>query len=666
MRIKCIIMWVILLVLMATGVMAAPEDNIKPDDLMHNDGHVVLDWDRFKEVTNWDKRAAAVDDDDFVIPWNEVRDLFDIKVEGVDAAELKLPWKEFKTLLEWSIKQKEQGEDNGAKPPVPWLITSAQYEASDVSRDGALFTATFKIEILDADGWKHIPILPGNVAARDAKLPDGAHLQLMNNQYEILVKEQKTGSLEVRVDFSVAVRESAGRTTLNFPKMPSGTSVVDILIPEQDLNVTVPAAQSKLVKEVDGGTRIAVAIPATMPIDIAWERAIPEAEKVPPKLFSETRTLLSIAEGLLIGQTQVSMSVLHTPTRVMDFRVPEGVSILEVTGLNIRDWRMRDNILHVQFSQDVLGSMTLNIQYEKPTTDLKAPNALPVVTAEGVQREKGYIGIAALTNVEVESAGIKNAHQIEVKDLPAAILGMTTQPVLIGYRYVMPDFDIALNIGKHEGVDMLMTVIDTATMTYMQTFDGQRIVRVQCNVRNSRNQFLRVHMPEKSQVWSVTVNGRNSQPAKDDSGAVLIPLVRSGGAMSAFPVEIVYVEEGNPPDDDGRGVARVDLPRFAVPITHLKVALHVPEEGKYWDFEGSLRKVEQFTPLGGVSYRVEVQPAPDMQQEAVQKVQAAIRNSGASAMEIRLPVMGETYLFEKILVLDEPQYFTYHFKGLED
>jgi hypothetical protein len=35
-------------------------------------------------------------------------------------------------------------------------------------------------------------------------------------------------------------------------------------------------------------------------------------------------------------------------------------------------------------------------------------------------------------------------------------------------------------------------------------------------------------------------------------------------------------------------------------------------------------------------------------------------------MKIKLPVMGETYLFEKILVLDEPQYFTYNFKGLED
>ena len=50
---------------------------------------VVLDWDQFKQLSGFEIEAAK--EGQFVVPWKEVKDLFDLEIAGMDNAELKLP-----------------------------------------------------------------------------------------------------------------------------------------------------------------------------------------------------------------------------------------------------------------------------------------------------------------------------------------------------------------------------------------------------------------------------------------------------------------------------------------------------------------------------------------------------------------------------------------------
>ncbi|MEM7393786.1 MAG: hypothetical protein AAF492_15705, partial [Verrucomicrobiota bacterium] len=284
------------------------------------------------------------------------------------------------------------------------------------------------------------------------------------------------------------------------------------------------------------------------------------------------------------------------------------------------------------------------------------------------EREKGHIGVVALSNVEVGNDEVKGASEFDVKDLPAEILGMTTQPILLAYRYVVPDFGVSLSISKHPDVDVLLTVVDRAYLTMMMTRDGRRITKALFNVRNNRNQFLRLHLPEGAEIWSASVAGKTTQPAKDAEGRLLLPLVRSQGhgGLSAFPVELVYVETGEAPDERGRGSVKVSLPELSEPITHLMVDLYVPEDGRYRDFDGTLRKVEAFTPVGAQSPAVDIAgQVTALQQQFVAQNAVAIQAAGASPIEVQLPVSGEVFHLEKILVIKGAQWFSFNYTGLD-
>src|SRR5690606_22992601 len=113
-----------------------------------------------------------------------------------------------------------------------------------------------------------------------------------------------------------------------------------------------------------------------------------------------------------------------------------------------------------------------------------------------------------------------------------------------------------LEVTQHDDVDVLVTLLDQARATTMWTTDGRRMTSVRYQVRNNRRQYLRLALPEGAELWSASLGGRAVKPAAAADGRVLLPLVRSqslGGALAAFEVEVVYVEEGNRPDASGAG-----------------------------------------------------------------------------------------------------------------
>ncbi len=543
--------------------------------------------------------------------------------------------------------------------PVPYLITATEYVCEDMSRDGARFAASFKIDIFGKRGWQKIELLPAKVAIVSATLPKHAYLHLADGMYYVLTDQK--GEIDVELAFAVAPTESDGTFSVLFERVPSVTCSLDATFADDAIDVTVDGAQSVAASATNGTTRVAAILPDNTPISLSWEKSLPEIVQGPSEYYTETKTLVSIAEGLIVGDTRIDFTILHTPTRELRMKVPTGVSVLSLVGKGILDWREAAGELTVQLEKEVLGAYTLDIRHESSPDMTAGKVSVPVITGVGVVREKGDIGIVALTNVEVEDDTAVAAECIDVKDLSSTLTSMTTQPILLAYRYVDPEFEIGLNISKHAGVDVLMSIIDRASASVMQTLDGKRMTRVVYNVRNNRNQFLRLALPKDAELWSASVDGKPVQPAQDDEGRVLLPLSRSQGHMPAFPVEIVYAEAGDTPDAKGAGTAHIELPVCSEPIMHMTVSLHVPASGKYRNFEGPLRAVDAFTAFGHDDVQVRVQNAPNQMGQQISQLQiqgAAVRHN---AVDIKFPMTGEVYRFEKILIVKDAQWLAYDF-----
>ncbi len=632
---------------------------------------VVLTWQKFQEVL---KEREQAGEPKITLPWEEVEDLLGVAVEGMEGPELSVTWQQFRALLEWSMAQKEPPK---VELPAEFVVSSAEYEG--VLRDeGGVFELGLSINVLREEGWKRIPVLPRTVAIQSAELPEGCYLNPGANGYEILTNG--TGVIAVKLAFAVSVGEQAGAYNLNFDTVRASTSTMRLTVPEKDVKITVAGAQAVLPIETSAQeTVVGASLPSGAPVRVTWERALKEVEKAPTRLYAVTNTLVAVGEGSLTCRERIELSILHTGIRSVSLSVPADVGVLEVSGAAVQDWRVADRALDVRFAHEVLGQTSVNVVYEYTGAGAEGVVAVPVVRVPEAAREKGYLGVVAMANVEIAAGEHAGATAIDVRELPPEILNMTSQPLLLAFRYLGKAPQIALGVKKHEDVHVLLTIADSAVMTVMQTADGRRITKIVYNIRNNRNQFLRVMLPKgEPEVWTATVAGKSVRPAVDAEGRVLIPLVRSAGAaeLAAFPVEVIYVEKQSRLGDSG--TMRIDLPQADVPLTHMMVHLYLPAEGSYkkgilagTDFEGPLHWVEKFTAMRSVpSPRPDqVQPdvqAQELQQQFRQRMDDAARVKGVTPIHVDLPVRGKLFRFEKILVLDEPLWIGFRYSGWEE
>ena len=304
-------LWTLVMVVAVIGAAAAVATAGEAPAKVEGRGQITLSWEEFVKIIGYDPATRGGQGNQVLtIPWAEVETLLGVKVEKVGgAATVDLPWAEFKSLLEWSIKRKEKPT---TPPPTDYIITSTEY-AGELSAKGAKFTLTAGINVLKEKGWKRIPLLPTTVAITSVELPDGVFLNATGKTYEVIT--EKVGQIAVKIEFAVSVVEKAGINEVRFNRLSPGSCVLDLTIARENVDVKVTQAQSIVVKTEGATTKAAAAIPSGVPISIAWERALPKIETVPTKLYAETRTLISVAEGILLCRETVNFNILHTAVR---------------------------------------------------------------------------------------------------------------------------------------------------------------------------------------------------------------------------------------------------------------------------------------------------------------------------------------------------------------
>lgn len=582
------------------------------------------------------------------------------------------------TLTEF-LKLYEQTKDRTEDPKAPtsFTLSSARYTGRVVVDDdvpvSAVFRGRFRVEALQPRGhWVRVPLLPGAVAVRSATL-DGrpAPLVLEGNAYKLVT--DRRGPFVVDVEFAAAVGTQDGSTGFQFGLMPSGATEVELAVPGSEaLDFTVANAKLTSDRRVGGDRVVTATLPSSGQLSVRWQREIPEVETQEPRIYSQVDTLVGVGDGLLTARVTLQQSILFSGVDTMRARIPEGLTVLDVRGAGLRDWTVSDDrTLTAELNYAAEGSYSLTIELEKLLEGATSVE-VPVVVPLGVERSKGFVGIQPRSNVELTSGALDGAASVDVRTLPAGIVGVSGQPVLLGFKYLGETAGIPIQIGEHDEVDMLVTLLDQADATTMFTTDGRRLTSVRYQVRNNRRQFLRLSLPEGSTLWSASVGGRAVQPAVSGDGRLLIPLVRSvasGGSLAAFGVEVVYVEDGEAPSASGRGTFEATLPAADAPTTYVAWTVYAPTEAKIRGRsirDGSLRHVDSLSrPLPAAQvYEVPVDNV-GVQQAARALDQGGGLGEGAAPVSVSLPVDGQPLHFEKLLALDERLWVSFAYRGLK-
>lgn len=590
--------------------------------------------------------------------------------DELGAARVVMPWTDFETLYK-----------KGMAPDKPPEVAPHDYALSRVSFSGrvgeeaAVFTARMRIDVLKKDGWAKIPVLPGRVALRSARVGGReAPLWFDGSQYHLLTNQ--SGPTELVLEFAVGTYDNAGEQGFSFPLPRAAALEVELAVPGQGLlDFDVANAQQVTTRRQGGDQVMTALLPAQGNLAVTWRKATDDPAQpevaAEPRLYAEHHALIGVSEGVLVGSSAVHYSILHAGVETLRFSLPEDVTLLDIKGKGVGEWQVAEGggrkTVDVALNFEAEGAYSLVVDYERSIPEGGGQISIPDLQLAGVERVKGWVGVDARSNLEIDAGQTTAARTVDVRELPPAILGQTDWPVLLGFTYRKAGWQIPLEIRQHEEVDMLVTIIDQLAATTVLTPDGRRMTQVTWAMRNNRAQYLRIEMPEGAVPWSAYVGGRAVKPAKAEDGRVMIPLARSqtaGGDLARFAVELVYVEDGDQPVS-GRGSFAAQLPKADVPATAVAWTVYVPGEAKVpkRSIDGSLRRVDAYTPidLGGVSMPA---ATAQVQRQANLQFESEATAAGVQPVRVTLPVDGRPLYFEKLLVLDEALEVGFDYKGV--
>jgi hypothetical protein len=578
-------------------------------------------------------------------------------------AEVTLPWNDFKTLYD----KGQAPKDPPAVAPLAYTLDHATYTGKVVGTGDdayALLHVTIRGRMLRDNAWASVPLLSTNSALKSAKVNGQDAAIYLNNGFYTLVTNQK-GVFVAELDLAMALMTADGETGFALPLAPTGATEVSFTV-ESPEKVALSVAGGRGVVQGDVGTEhtVSAVVPSLGSLAVSWQKEVKEllAEKLQPRVYAESQVLVGVSEGFLQGRANVNYTILHKGVDHVRVHVPTDVTVLDVQGPGLSDWKVdAAGNIDVALNYEALGAYRLTVDYERA---LSGATQVPLVTAQDVARSVTWVGVDARSAVEVVAGAATGAVPVDVRELPAALVGQTDFPVLLGYKSRDASAVIPLEVRSHADVDMLVTLVDSAIIDTLVTADGRRMTHLQYAVRNNRNQFLRMKLPENAEVWSATVAGRGVKVAKGDGG-VLVPLVRSdasSGALSAFLVDLVYVEAGAELGESG--TARIALPSVNAPTSQLQWTVYFPDNAKVAknSFAGSIRHVEWYSTAPQLPSNATV---TERDRQAVKNAAAGMADTmgqGVEPVDVQLPLAGKAIYFEKMLALDEDLWASFDYR----
>ena len=367
-------------------------------------------------------------------------------------------------------------------------------------------------------------------------------------------------------------------------------------------------------------------------------------ERKQGKFDAMVNTLISLSDVTIKGSASIEVNVKSGAIIELQLVLPKDVNILNLSAPSLRNHKVNmtddSQIIDLFFTQELEGQFRIEIAYERILADTEADIAIPTLGVKGSEVEQGKIAVEALSAVEVRASSIKQLSSLDPAELPQQLVLKTTNPILLAYRYVHtdPPYHLALKITRHKEIDTQAATIDKAVYRTLFTKDGLAVTSAQFTVRNSRQQFLRVNLPEGSRVWSAHVDGKPEKPALAESGKdqgqgpnILIKIINSS---SGCPVNLIY----QTPVGEIRMIGTIGsiLPRPDMVVTETLWDVYLPDDVSYGKPDTNMKQT------GGRR----------VSRKAIEAEVRQIANAGGgqviAPLRLSVPVSGIRYSFEKL------------------
>ena len=351
--------------------------------------------------------------------------------------------------------------------------------AADIDGENLTFTVRFDATTKSPGRWVDVAV--GEVVLDEVRSPEGGYtIDYDPERKAYRMGFGRAGSRTVELTLAakpVPVGDTGWREA-SFEMPASRVRELELSCDRTDLEVELVGAV-RVKRRVENGTlRITGVQGADRRFVVRWKPTVQDldAELV---FATELNTIASVQNGAVRLDTLFVYSIAQGKIERMSLRVPKGLSITQVLGIGIRDWRIEKtegegpDMLHVVLSRPQAGRYGLQVVGEASVPAFPTETHLPVIEPVGGTRAGGYLAVGTDSAISLVIKRAGGLSQIDASAMPQIILdnhhprhvphgkvfyytfASPKYELKLGLDHVEPTYDAALRVTARAGQDEL-------------------------------------------------------------------------------------------------------------------------------------------------------------------------------------------------------------------
>ncbi|HKV79844.1 MAG TPA: hypothetical protein VJP02_16970 [Candidatus Sulfotelmatobacter sp.] len=486
-------------------------------------------------------------------------------------------------------------------PPLDATLTRVDYDLH-VTGELAAGRANLTVDVLK-DGWVRVPV-PAGLLVREARL-DGKLVSLVpapqgKGAGHLSALLSHPGRWVLALDVDVPVTASTSDESISLPSTESGVTRASVELPRQGIDLRVDGGILSEKSETSGETKWLAYGRGNEALTLSWRKKTEDHHiELPLRMRGSLTQLTSLGEDSTAVYAEAGLEIVQGAAREVRIKVPDKVTINQVSGAMIADWEMKNGELAITFLEPVEHSarFVINGEARLPRDGIID---IPLLRLLHTERDSGGVAVEILGAGEIKDQKAQGLEDADASDL-GEMIASRQSPALAAFRARAGEAGtmrtLSVNVARYDQQAVLMANIEEARYDILMSADGKELVQARYAVRNNQRNFVKIALPPGASVWSASLGGRPARPGQSPDGSLLLPLEKSRGGEDApaFVVELMYVTKA--PAWQDKGKQTLTLPALDLPISRTGVLFYYPPMFRVAAEPGTFRTQEYQGPI---------------------------------------------------------------------
>lgn len=308
-------------------------------------------------------------------------------------------------------------------------------------------------------------------------------------------------------------------------------------------------------------------------------------ERHEPQIAATVVTHLLPSERLLAAGATVLLDIRRTGVREIKVALPKGTGpLVDFKGMGIKEKRAPaadadPETWTIVFQRRIRGAYRLDLSFDRKfEADAWGASAPEILVPDAQERGFVVIHSSGTTEIAVRREGLREADVGELPEQPE-------RPPLEVLAYAQHPYKVEISSRRHDPEPVVQAYAESAEIYGVVSPDGRVRCRAEYRVRNNDQPFLRMTLPEGSELLGALAGGEPMKPLRED-GALKLPLPRSKNRDASFVVAVVY--EMRAERLGAGGELTIGRPSLDIEVLRTEYNLHLPDGYSVTGFDGDL------------------------------------------------------------------------------